>query len=536
VSAGQKIITTLHERRRIEADLRDMLTSTSDADSRRRAQRIAAQGFQVIPAIVGSLTAASRTDARLLEALGMVASYLDRDEIVQALRQVALEPGHTDQSRIGAMTILERFLGQEPDDELLAILSNAEEVVLSSLEEVLARGEQDPSALVEYVQGLDRQEPDVALAVVETLQAIGDRQAVDLLRMMAQDVREEIAAKALQALAGLRLPEAAFALQTLIPATAPDLRALAERSLRKLQFAGVALKAMLPPDYRDGSGTPQEWRALISPVDGLGRQSVWFLGGSRAAEQVKFLNVLLSDRAGAVEAVGHRQVPVLMLPPRREPGYVHDIPVTGDPGLSETYGTRMLLMLEASFDLGRRLVLEALARNRETQIPVAGPLRLYSTWLWEVSGADALPPKQLPQLSADDEALSAASGRLLDAAHPAFSAWRLQGEQVLQAAQEMSQLSDWGLEAWVTRLAAELFSEPIVAQVFSRRLETMSEWLLLAGDEGEARLALAAARRFADGAPQDHPLIRAMVRRALETALSDLDQEVHQAFEAENPV
>ncbi len=87
----------------------------------------------------------------------------------------------------------------------------------------------------------------------------------------------------------------------------------------------------------------------------------------------------------------------------------------------------------------------------------------------------------------------------------------------------MSQLSDWGLEAWVTRLAAELFSEPIVAQVFSRRLETMSEWLLLAGDEDEARLALAAARRFADGAPQDHPLIRAMVRRALETALSDLD-------------
>jgi hypothetical protein len=55
--------------------------------------------------------------------------------------------------------------------------------------------------------------------------------------------------------------------------------------------------------------------------------------------------------------------------------------------------------------------------------------------------------------------------------------------------------------------------------VFSRRLEAMSEWLLLAGDETEARLALVAAQWFAGRAPRDHPLIRAMVRRALELAL-----------------
>ena len=508
MSAGQKIITTLHERRQIEADLRDMLTSTSDADFRRRAQRIAALGSQVIPAIARSLAAANRTDARLLEALGTVATYLDRDEIVQVLRRVVLEAGHTDQSRVGAMTILERFLDQEPDDELLASLSNAEGVVLSSLEEVLALGERDPSALAEYVQELDRQEPDIVLTVIQALYAIGDPRAVELLRMMAQDVRDEIAAKALQALTSLRLPEAAFALQTLIPAIAPDLRALAERSLRKLQFAGVTFPSVSLPG--------QDWRALISPVDGLGRQSVWFIRGSRSAGQVKFLNVLLSDQAGAIEAVAHRHVPVLMLPPWREPGYVHDIPVAGGPGL--------LLMLEASFDVGRRLVLEALAHNRRTQIPVAGPLRLFSTWLWDVgpvTGADALPLRRLPQLGPDDQALSAASGRLLE--HPAFVTWMLQGEQLLKAVQEMSQRPDWGLEVWVARLSAELFAEPMVAQVFSQRLEAMSEWLLLAGDEANARLALAAAQRFGGGAPQDHPLIRAMVRRALETAPSDLE-------------
>ncbi len=475
-----------------------MLTSTSDADFRRRAQQIAALGSQVIPVIAGSLLALDQADARLLEALGTVATYLNRDEIVPALRQVVLEPGHTDQSRVGAMTILERFLDQEPDDDLLSSMPNPEGVALSSLEEVLARGERDPSVLAEYVQGLDRQEPDIVLTVVGALHAIGDRRAVDLLRMMAQDVRDEIAANALQALASLRLSEAAIALRTLIPVTAPDLRSLAERSLRKLQFAGVSLPPVSPPD--------RDWRALIGPVDGLGRQSVWFVRGSRLAEQVRFLNVLLSDRAGAVEAMGHGSVPALMLPPWREPGYVHDIPAPGGPGV--------MLMLEAPFDLGRRLVLEALARNRETQIPVAATLRLFSTWLWDVTGAEALPPKRLPQLDPDDQALSADSGRLLE--HPAFVTWALQGEAVLQAAQDLSKRPGWSLEMWVARLAADLFAEPIVAQVFSRRLEAMSEWLLLAGDETEARQALAAAQQFAGGVPHDHPLIRAMVRRALE--------------------
>ena len=60
-------------------------------------------------------------------------------------------------------------------------------------------------------------------------------------------------------------------------------------------------------------------------MDGLGRQNVWFIRGSRLAGHVRFLNVLLNDQAGAVEAVGHSHVPTEMLPPQRPPGHVHDI-------------------------------------------------------------------------------------------------------------------------------------------------------------------------------------------------------------------
>ena len=511
--ASQKIITKLRERRQIEAELRTMLAVSSEQERQRQAERIAALGPEVIPTLVANL---DRADARLFAALGMVATYVDRDEVTRALRQTILESQHTDQGRIGAMTILQRFLGQEPDADLLARLIDPDNSDLSSPEEVLSQAERDPAVLIQYAEALDRQEPDVVLAVIRSLRAMGGlspsttrgHQAVEPLRILAQDVREEIAQAALQALSSLRLPEAAHALQTLIPVSAPALRPVVERMLRKLQFSGVEVTE-LPLANPD-------WRALVSPVGGHGHQSVWFIQEDQATAHARFLNILLNDRAGALEAVGHGHVPLLMLPPRRAQGYLHDIMLPD--------GTGALLMLEAGFDLGRRLVVEALAYNRETQIPVAGPLRLLSPWLWGYSGADSLPTRRLPEVSAEDEALLAVSDRLLE--HPAFLGWSARGEAILQAAEEALRRPAWDLEVWVRRLSGELFGGPGVAEVLSKRLAAMSEWLLLAGDEARAKVALVTAQAVLRQPPQDVPLLAAMVRRDLESALVGLNQEI----------
>jgi hypothetical protein len=496
--ASQKIITKLRERRQIEAALRQMATVTTEQEFRRRARQIASSGGQVIPAIIGNL---DRADARLLTAMGVVSMFLDHDEVTAALRQAVLQPQRTDQGRMGAIAILERFLDEPSDDDLLASLRDPEGVAVSSLEEVLDLAEGNPAIRIDYVEGLDRQEPDVVLIVVQTLREMGGPRAVELLRMMVQDVREEIAAAALQALGASRLPEAAHALQTLLPICAPSLRPLAGRLLRKLQFSGVAVNDLPPPD--------PGWRALISPMDGLGQQSVWFIQENREMAQARFLNILLSDRAGAVRAVGHMQVSVLALPPRQPAGYVHDI------ALPDGSGT--LLLLEAAFDLGRRLVVEALADNRETQIPVAGPLRLLSPWLWGCSGADSLPSRALPELEAEDAALASVSDRLL--AHPAFATWQAPAEAIYGAAGEVLRHPGWDLEVWVKRLAGDLFGEPAIARVLGKRLLAMSEWLLLAGDRDLSKRALVAARALQEEAPQDQPFLQALIRRDLELVL-----------------
>jgi hypothetical protein len=510
MSASQtRIITKLLERRQIEADLRDMMEASSELEFRRKAQKIAEAGPQVLPTIVSNL---DRADARMLTAMGVVATYLESREAVSALRHAVLRSELSDQGRIGAMTILERFLGQPPDDQLLGSLNDPEGVAVSSLEELLSDAAKNPSVLVEYVQGMDRQEPDVVLAVVEALRQKGKPSepaaerlpVIEPLRLMAQDVREEIAVAALTALGTIRLPQAARALQTLVPAMSSDLRPKAERLLRKLRFSGVSVEPLPAPNAA--------WRALVSPPSALGQQSIWFIAGQMGKADVRFLNILLHDRAGAVEAVGHARVLNTMLPPKRPLGHLHDVSLPD--------GSGSLLMLEASFDLGRRLVLEALAENRRTQIPVAGPLRLFSPWLWGFGGTDALPSRSLPD-SWDGEQSAKDSDQLLE--HPAFAGWTLRSEAIVRAAEEFSRHPGWESEVRIRQIAGELVPTPEIAEVFSRRLVAMSEWLLLAGDESAAKLALTAAQGIVD-APAQQPLVLALVRRDLELMLHSLSR------------
>ena len=489
-----KVITKLRERRQIEAELRKMSTARSEAELRQRARQIAALGPQVIPAIVGNL---DRADSQLLTAIGMVTLFLDREEVIAALHQAVRHPQRTEQGRVSALTVLERFLGEPPDDELLTALREAP---LLSLDTVLSRAEADPTVLSDYVQQLDRQDPDTVLAVCRELAGVGSPGAVELLRLMAQDVRAEIAAEAVRICATIRRPEAARGLQTLLPIIHPELRPLTERSLRRLLFVGVKIEDLPSPD--------PDWRALVSPVDGVGQQSVWFIQPERRTAQARFLNILLDDQMGAVNAAAHDQAPVAALPPQRPVGHLHDV-ILPD-------GSGSLLMLEVPFDMGRRLVRDALALNRRTQVPVTGPLRLRSPWLWAAAGADELPPRALPEIARGEESLWTVSDLLLS--HPAFATWTVQSEAILEAASDL-QRRRWDRETWIKQFAAELAGEPVVVEVLSERLLVMSEWLLISGDKTRSRIALVTARRLRAGGVRNMPLLRELVRRDLENAL-----------------
>ena len=497
--AGEKgkVITTLRKRREVEAEIRRMLESPDEGDFLARAAHIATYGRQVIPVILHHLNTA---DAHLLGVLGTIATYLDTEEVAQALRKVATGAGYSDHERMAALMILDRFLHQELDEELFAALRNPQEVAMQSLAEMLDEAEKNPFILLEYIRALEEQPIEVVQAIVEAMRGLDRERAVEPLRLLAQDERPLVAERAIRTLSTIRLPQAARALQTLLPTVRPQLRPLVERSLRKLRLSGVPLEA-LPP----AAGA---WRTLISPPDGGGNQSVWFIDERPPG---RFLNLLLNDVVGMRAALGGVEGGATeRLPPRTSPGTIH--------ALFVPESNFVLTMLEADFDYGRRLVLESLIHNWESGIPVPAQYRLLNDLLWGQDYSGVAQSEKLPPLERMEAlALLPLTGLLLD--HPAFSGWPLQNELVYYHAARILARNEGRIEP--KGFIRNYFDREALT-LYRARLKTISEWLLRAGEEHLARLALAAALTVGLRQPVDHPLFRRLAEQSLELALEQL--------------
>ena len=184
----------------------------------------------------------------------------------------------SDQARLTALMILDRFLHQPVDEALLAGLQDPDTVAAQSLRELVHEMARNQFVVIEYLNQLAEQPPDVARTVID---AIPDQPAsphlITLLRMFAQGEDKALAQAALEQLSRTRSPEAVRALLSLGATLPPAQAAIAARSVRKLRMSGVS-------DRPEQLGhQPGGWRALLSPVDGAGAQVVWFIG-ARSSE------------------------------------------------------------------------------------------------------------------------------------------------------------------------------------------------------------------------------------------------------------
>ena len=492
---GEKIITRLRDRRQIDAALRRLPEVSSEVDLRRQVQAIARRGTQVIPSLIAAL---DRADSHMVAALGMVAARLDRAETVEAFRHLLRQPGHSLAARTAAVTILERFLGVQVPDDLRPGLAETTRAAVASLGALLEHAQEDPWALAGAVLEMDQQEPDVVLALVAALRGMPGPRPVELLRMLAQDVRAEIASEAVSALGSLLLPEAARALQTLIPAAGPAIRPLAERLLRKQHLAGLEVQPLPAASIA--------LRALAGPLDGEGQRQVWFAEETAGPLARQVLILVLSDESGVVDAAQHQDVPKALLP-RRQPFGTW---------LLTRMGRGEMRLAEVAWDTGRRLVAEALDLNRETQIPLPGALRHLGSWLWGTRPTGT-PQSPFLEPEAAGEELAAHSDVLAE--HPAFLAWHPARDAAALAADEALRRPAWDREIWVRRLTSELVAEPGMSRRLAWRLSANAEWLALAGETEPARVALAAAAALDREEIRHLPFLLALVRRDLDAAL-----------------
>jgi hypothetical protein len=518
MSNSARVLTGLMERRALEAAFSE-LAATADLEQLvERAQAIAQHGSAAVAALVSLL---DTDNPQLRGGLGQVAAHLDAEQIVPALRSAARARDRSDQARLTALMILDRYLHEPVDESMLTGLQDPDTVALQSLRELAHEMDRNQFVVIEYLNQLAEQPADVMRTVMDAIPRLpAGPHLVTLLRMLAQGEAQDLAHDAIEQLSRTRSSEAARALQSLALTLPLQSAGMAERGLRKLQMSGVTV----PEQSCDG------WRALISPVDGAGAQVVWFVcpGDGVAADDAgpegsgtdrgMLLSILCKDPEGIVACFGSQAVAEADLPPAQ--------PLGGRYTIQQTSDMPPILLLEAPFDMGRQVVRQALAFNWAGEQLPPMEYRLLNSLIWEAG----------PVLAADATADAVAeagcytpaqAAAVLD--HPALASWFWHAPALYEVAEQLGRrhvlTERVALIEWVI---GQHFDAELVAS-YQRRLEGMGRWLALAAEPEAAAVAYAAAGSLAQSSIASNrdgwahnPFLRRLVGIGLDVAITNL--------------
>lgn len=492
-----KIITTFQNRLEMDAAVRSLGETSGDWGLRQRALEIAERyGNKVLPALLATL---DTTNPQLRGGLGHLAKRLDKSAAVAALSAAAHNRALSDNARLTAITILERFLEVTPDDAMYMGMAAPEQLALRSLQEVLTDAQTDRMVLVEYFRQLDQEPPDVQMTMVRAARLLEGAQGVDLLSMFAQELNQPVAQEALQTLGMIADPAAAAALQGILPSLPPALRQQGERALQKLRLRGVPVEPLPAP--------PPEARCLASAVSGDGFQMLWFFLPLADGPAGDVLEVLISEQQGLVAASGQRAIAAASLPERQATGTLLQ-------GSAD-----QPLLLETGIDYGRRRLLAVLARTWAAGQPTPLPYRLLGPQLWRWTR-----PEPAEALPATPASAREATGKLMQ--HPAMGSWFLQSRAIYTRAEQIltgseAPTPDVFAQIIVQTLQAALSSGDLAPSAVRTNLAAMAAWFTLAGDAEHADLALAAAQTVEED-PASHPLLLMMSELGLRLAMINL--------------
>jgi hypothetical protein len=492
--SDDKIIRGFSERLALDRAVRALADAPTAFELEKRARALAQQGKVVLKPMLRHL---DTPDAQMRGGLGLVAQRMDPMLIVPALRRVVADGRRTDDARLTAAMLLERYLDVTLDPALAQTLPDTSTVARQSAEEALALAETEPLVMVEYAEQLLEESDEVIATVIDVLLGMDDPRRASLLMVIASYAGTAVVARILPTLGTIRHPHSLHSLITLSHLVDPALRPAVERQARKLQLAGVRSETSTSP------------RVLWSPINAQGQSLMWAIRYHSSTERTDYLALILHDDLGVIHAEARPQMDPADLPMPAPVGHVHDIHTPGS--------HYVLRMVEIDPKQGRALVDTAASRLRENDIPWPGELVVFGHWLWgEMISARSAP--EWPALPSPTSSAGPVDFQNL-LKHRGFASWAWD----LPDLQQLLHSDDVTHALEKDSPAHQAISQRLVtseSDIIVRRLEQQALWLTLANDTDSAALVLAARDAILAG-QADHPFVQALAWRSLLTAAAD---------------
>lgn len=488
-----RILHSFGDRLAIEQAVKALGQTTNAYQQEKLAKELAAKGKPALNALLRHLDANNPT---LRGGLGRLATHLQDEEVIPALKRAAMDENRTDAARLTAVMILERYLEQEIDPAMAQRMPASYDVARESGEEALLIAETKPLVLVEYAEQLLDEPPEIVEAVLHVIVAMENPNRVLLLLAIAAYGDEALQKDIIRALGSIRHPVALQALQTLRRLSSPQQHPLIRRQVQKLTMAGVKL------------AETENLRALWSPVNAQGHSFLWFIRPHLQKDgQGDALILILHQDLGIIYASAYPDFDLNALPLPAPRGKTHSARM-----INSHHQLRMVEMAPA---LGLRLLDDALQTMRDQDFPWPAEIVVFGRWLWRESPPDPAPWPTLPKPA---EAIDETTAQdLLE--HPAFAAWvwEMPEISILLSGQSENTLSK---NSEIHKQAVEALLNEDNGPVLAQRLLQQARWFTLSKDRIHAAQALA-VREAVLAHETQHPFIRALAWRSILTAAAD---------------
>ncbi|RMH68657.1 MAG: hypothetical protein D6675_15520 [Gemmatimonadetes bacterium] len=250
--------------------------------------------FEVVPSLIEKMKR-DYTKPYVLSTIVEILKQYGDETVLDEVFETFIDPDVPDDIRAPLLELMNFYGIDTTNPELGLHFQDIDAVHRKALESVLEQLDQHEELAIEFLNEVHEMPREMKQDLIKEVTAQGEERALPLLAVFAEYPDAEVANIAIHALGTLRSPRALWVLQHLTNHQR-GLKNSIERSLRKLQFAGI------PAPTTDSAPLPFH-ECLLSNVDGRGSRML-FLSRQVDDDHYELVNFMLNEFCGIKDCMG----------------------------------------------------------------------------------------------------------------------------------------------------------------------------------------------------------------------------------------